>query len=336
MFGQLAVGAIFFSIGVLFVADALDIWILFALTTLMGITFAALMPARQAWVGDLLQGPALANGVALQQLMMNATRIVGPLMAGGLIAWAATGIGGTYIVMSSLFLISFGLLFLMEPTRRRAGGHGTSIMGDLKIGLRYTWDAKEVRLMMLMFAGVVMTAFSYMQLMPGFLENELDQPSSRVGLVFGASAIGGIILTLFLTRRDLGDSASKLMFVCGAATGVSVILMALAPTFALALAGAALVGASSSGFQMCNQVNLMQKTDPAFFGRVMSLTMTSFGLQMAIGFPAGAVADVVGERGTMVALALISLAVIAIGWVASSSMRRGNDLDQAEHPAAAG
>jgi len=108
--------------------------------------------------------------------MMNATRIVGPLAAGAMIAWAAMGIGGTYLAMSSLFGISFGLLFLMEPTKRRGGGSKTSVFGDLKKGLRYTWDAREVRLMMLLFAGVVMTAFSYQQLMPGFLENELGQP----------------------------------------------------------------------------------------------------------------------------------------------------------------
>jgi len=321
MFGQAAVGAIFFTIGLLLVLGALNILILFALTTLMGITFAMLMPARQAWVGDLLQGPALAHGVALQQLMMNGTRIVGPLAAGGMIAWAAMGAGGTYLSMSSLFIMSLGLLFLMQPTRRRGGGNKVSVFADLKIGLRYTWDAKEVRLMMLMFAGVVMTAFSYQQLMPGFLKNELGQPSDRVGIMFGASAVGGIILTLILTRNGIGARASNLMFVCGAASGVSVVLMALAPNFPLALVGAALVGASSSGFQMCNQVNLMQKTDPAFFGRVMSLTMTAFGLQMAVGFPAGAVADVIGERGTMIGLAAGCLAIVAAGWTTSRSIR---------------
>ena len=335
MLGQAAVGAIFFTIGLLFILDVLNIWILFAMTTVMGIMFAALMPARQAWVGDLLKGPALANGVALQQLMMNGTRIVGPLAAGGLIAWAVTGIGGTYIALSSLFIISFGLLFLMEPTSRRAGHNATSVFGDLKVGLRYTWDDREVRLMMLMFAGVVMTAFSYMQLMPGFLENELGQPSNRVGFMFGASAIGGLVLTLFLTRNGVSDNASRLMFISGAATGVSVILMSLAPNFPLALGGAALVGASSSGFQMCNQVNLMQKTDPAFFGRVMALTMTAFGLQMAVGFPAGAVADAVGERGTMIGLAIGCLAIVTAGWAASRSGGRLDADGAADGPRAA-
>lgn len=319
MFGQVAVSAIFFAIGIFFIAGILNIWIMFGLTTLMGLTFAALMPARQAWVGDLLQGPALANGIALQQIMMNATRIVGPILAGGTIAWAAMGIGGTYLAMASLFAISFGLLFLMDPTSRRAGKNANSIFGDVKIGLRYVWGNTEVRLMMLMFAGVVMTAFSYVQLMPGFLENELGKSTDLVGVLFGASAVGGIVLTLILTKTGLGARASKLMFACGFAAGVSVILMAIAPTFELAIVGAILVGASSSGFQMCNQVNLMQKTDPAYFGRVMSLTMTAFGLQMVVGFPAGAVADAVGERGTMVGLALGCLAIVAAGW---ASQRR--------------
>ena len=322
--GMTAVGAIFFTIGLLFVLDVLNIGILFGMTALMGVTFAFSMPARQAWVGDLLKGPALAHGVALQQLMMNATRIVGPLAAGGMIAWAAVGIGGTYMAMSALFLMSVGLLLFMQPTRRRGGENKASVLGDLKVGLRYTWEAREVRMMMLMFAGVVMTAFSYQQLMPGFLKNELGQPSNRVGIMFGASAIGGIVLTIILTATGIRARAGQLMFVCGAATGVSVILMALAPNFALALVGAGLVGAASSGFQMCNQVNLMQKTDPAFFGRVMSLTMTAFGLQMAVGFPAGAVADAVGERGTMVALAIACLVIVAVGWTASH-VRRGRE-----------
>ena len=110
---------------------------------------------------------------------------------------------------------------------------------------------------------------------------------------------------------------------------MSVVLMALAPTFQLALGGAVLVGASSSGFQMCNQINLMQKTDPAFFGRVMSLTMTAFGLQMVVGFPAGALADAVGERGTMAGLAVACVAIVVVGWVASRSLRQVQPTDAA-------
>lgn len=331
MCGQTAVGLVFFVVGLLTVLGVINIWILAGLTLLMGCTFAALMPARQAWVGDLLQGPALANGVALQQLSMNGTRIVGPLLAGGMISLAAIGIGGTYMVMASFFVMAMALLFLMNPTTPRKDGHGTSVFGDLRIGLRYTWNNPDIRLLMLMFAGVVLTAFSYQQLMPGFLENELGQPASRVGVMFGATAVGGIVLTIFLTRSKIVNPAT-LMFICGGALGVAIILLAFAPTFAWALGASALVGASSSGFQMCNQLNLMQRTDPAYFGRVMSLTMTAFGLQMIVGFPAGALADAAGERATLILLAVLSLVVVGAGTLASRSLR-GMTRDNAAAPA---
>lgn len=320
-FGQAAVGGIFFTIGLLAVLDLITIWILAGLTLVMGLAFALLMPARQAWVGDLLQGPALSNGIALQQLSMNATRIVGPLAAGGLIALSMFGVGGAYMVMSSFFLMAIVLLAFMAPTSKRKNGHTTSLFGDLRVGLRYTWQSPDVRMLMLMFAGVVLSAFSYQLLMPGFLENSLGEPSSLLGVMYGATAVGGIVLTLFLTQTLKTKDPARLMFMCGAGVGGAVIVLAIAPTFLAALGACVLVGAASSGFQMCNQVNLMQRTDPAYFGRVMSLTMTAFGLQMIVGFPAGALADQVGERFTLAVLACLCLVIVAVGYAASRSLR---------------
>ena len=314
MFGQAAVGGVFLVIGLFTAFDIITIWILAGMTLLMGCTFACLMPARQAWTGDLLQGPALSNGIALQQLAMNATRIGGPFAAGGLISLSAVGIGGAYMVMASFFVVALVLLVFMEPTQSRLNRGDTSVFGDLKVGLRYVWQTPDVRLLMLMFAGVVLTAFSYQQLMPGFLENELGQPASRVSVMFGASAVGGILVTLVLAGGNSPGRAAKLMFVCGAALAGSVVLLAFAPTFPLALGASLLVGASSSGFQMCNQMTMMERTEPAYFGRVMSLTMTAFGLQMIMGFPAGAIADAVGERATMAGLAVACLVVVAAGY----------------------
>jgi predicted MFS family arabinose efflux permease len=103
----------------------------------------------------------------------------------------------------------------------------------------------------------------------------------------------------------------------------TVLLLAISPTFIVALGAAALVGAASTGFQMCNQVTLMQRTDPAFFGRVMSLTMTAFGLQMIVGFPAGALADAAGERATLALMAVLCLVVVAAGFLVSRDLRAG-------------
>jgi predicted MFS family arabinose efflux permease len=78
----------------------------------------------------------------------------------------------------------------------------------------------------------------------------------------------------------------------------------------------------SSGFQMSNQINLMQQTDPIYFGRVMSLVMTAFGMQMVVGFPAGAFADWAGERVTLIILAACCLVVVVAGYLAWRSLQR--------------
>jgi MFS family permease len=312
--GQAAVGAGFAIIGLLTMVGATTIWILAGVTLLMGLAFSMLMPARQAWLGDLLHGPALANGIALQQLSMNATGIVGPLGAGGMIAIAMVGVGGTYIVMSGFFLMAMALLVLMQPTEARSDSAHTSVMNDLERGLRYAWETPDVRLFTLMFGGVVLTGFSYPVLMPGFLEHDLGQAASWVGLMYGVAAVGGIVFTLLVNRGTIGIKPATLMFLCGAALAVGLVVLALSPTFLVALGVAAMVGAATSGFQLCNQVNLMQRTSAVYFGRVMSLTMTAFGLQLIVGFPAGALADQAGERLTLVVLAVACLAVVAASY----------------------
>ena len=322
--GQVLIGGAFFLIGLLTVLDYISIGILAAITLVLGCTFATLLPARQAWVGEMLRGPALSNGIALQQLSMNATRIVGPLAAGALIAVAVIGTGGTYMAMSVFFAVSVALLLFMQPTKPRDDQSSTSLLGDLKEGLRYISGNGEVRLLMLLFAGVVLSGFSYQQLMPGFLENELGQPTNRVGLMFGATAIGGIGLSFFFVRRDIGDDSLTVMLISGALLSGSLVLLAVAPTFLTALGAAVLVGGASSGFQMSNQIRLMQYAEPAFLGRVVSLTMTAFGLQMIVAFPVGAFADAAGERMAMWALAALCLAVVSLGTIAARLRTAGS------------
>ncbi|MCA9829571.1 MAG: MFS transporter [Dehalococcoidia bacterium] len=320
MFTQVVIGVMFGIIAGLIFSGAITILILAGASLVMGSMFAAMGPTRQAWLGDLLEGPDLASGVALQQLMMNATRIVGPLAAGLLIAIKPIGTAGTYTVMAAIFAVVVFVLALMAPTPPRPRKVVTSIRGDLAGGFRYIWSSPEVRLLTLVFAGVVLSGFSYQTIMPGFLENELGHPASQLGIIFGTTAVGGIVTTLYLASHRPTNAAPP-MFAFGAALAASLFLLALAPGFFAALAIAALVGASSSGFQMLNNVNLMQRTAPEFFGRVMAVTMMSFGLNSIVAYPVGQLADHIGERPTMAALACLCMTIVVLGFTA---MRTGD------------
>ena len=201
LLAQGAIGIMFGVIAVLIFTGALTIWILAFCTLILGCMFAMMGPTRQAWIGDLLTGPELTHGVALQQLMMNATRIVGPLLAGALLAVSFIGTGGVYVAMAATFALVVSVLTLMQPTPPVPKPVPTSIVGDLREGLRYIASNPEVRLLTLVFGGVVLSGFSYQTVMPGFLENELHHPASQLGLLYGTTAVGGIITTLFLWQN---------------------------------------------------------------------------------------------------------------------------------------
>ncbi len=333
LLAQGLVGIMFGAIALLIFTGVLTIWLLALCTLLLGCMYAIIGPTRQAWIGDLLTGPQLAHGVALQQVMMNGTRIVGPLLAGALLAVSFIGAGGVYVAMAISFALVVSVLALMQPTPPAVKAVPTSILGDLREGLRYISSNAEVRLLTVVFGGVVLSGFSYQTVMPGFLENALGHPASQLGLMFGTTAVGGIVATLFISTHHPKQPAI-LMLVCGGALSGSLLLLSLAPNFVVALAIAGLVGASSSGFQMLNNVTLMQRTSPQFFGRVMAVTMMAFGLNAIVAYPVGAIADRVGERETMAGLACVTLLVVLGGLFASTrpshSQKAARDLHTAE------
>lgn len=322
VFAQGAIGIMYAVIAVLLFSGTLTIWLLASCTLVLGCMFAVMGPTRQAWIGDLLTGPQLAHGVALQQLMMNGTRILGPLLAGALLAVGAIGSGGVYVAMAVTFAFVVAVLALMQPTPPAKKAVPTSVGRDLKEGLRYIWQTDDVRLLTLVFGGVVLTGFSYQTVLPGFLENQLHQSASRLGLLFGTTAVGGIITTLFIATHPPKQPA-MVMLGFGAALSGALLLLAIAPTFGVALLVASLVGASSSGFQMLNNVNLMQRTSPMFFGRVMAVTMMAFGLNSIVAYPVGALADQFGERQAIVAMAAGCLLVVLYGFFALTKVAFG-------------
>jgi len=309
---QFVIGAMFGFIAFMIATEWLTIGILALCSLILGCMYSMMGPTRQAWVGDILTGPDLAKGVALSQMMMNSTRIVGPLIAGAMIAAEPIGAAGTYIGMAILFAIVVFILTRMEPTPPRPRENVTSVKTDLAEGFRYIWKTPDVRLLALVFAGVVLCGFTYMTIMPGYLENALDTRTTLLGAMFATTAVGGIVVTLGLASWRV-ENPVALMLVFGAIFAGSLSLLAIAPNFAAALVASAVVGAASSGFQMLNNVNLMERTDPLFFGRVMAVTMMAFGLNSIFSFPVGLIADAVGERTTLFGLSAAAMSVVVLG-----------------------
>jgi MFS family permease len=320
-FGQTIIGLNFGLVGVLILTDRITILALAGSTLVLGTVFSFIGPARQAWVGELVPQDDLPNGIALQQVGMTATRIFGPFIAGGLIALSFVGTGGTYLFMGGLFAIVVFTLTLLPSSRPVARGK-RSFFADMALGVTHMRERPRLMLLALSFIGVIMAGFSYFVILPGLLENELGRRTEDMAFLLGISAISGFAVTIFLAGFAGSKHAWTLMMSGGVVLGASIWLLAVAPSFTAALGAMFLVGAGSSAFQLINNALVMKEADPAYHGRVMSVTMLAWGANSLVAYPFGTLADRIGERETLLVMGSGVILVTLTTWMFALALGR--------------
>ena len=311
LIGQIIIGINFLLVGILIVTDNITIALLAGSTFVMGAVFAFIGPARQAWIGELVEGPELGNAIAMQQVGMTGTRVVGPLLVAVLVAVPFIDTGGTYLVMAAFFAYVIWTLTQLPPTKARPAG-GKSILGDFKLGFAHIASRPRLALLVTMFMGVIMFGFSYQVVLPGMLENELGRDAKDMGFLFFAGAISGLVVTLGVASKASGPNAWKMMLTGAFILGICLAATALAQNFWQAMVMMFISGAGASAFQLLNNSLIMQEADQAYYGRVMSLTMMAWGLNGLVGFPFGLLADQIGERETIFIMAMLVIAVTGV------------------------
>lgn len=320
--GQTIIWLNFAAVGLLIIFDLITIPLLALSTLVMGAVFSFIGPARQAWIGELLPPKDLPNGIALQQVGMTLTRVIGPFIAAGLIGLSFVGTGGTYLFMAGLFVFVIGSLAMLPPSRAVARG-GRSFREDMALGMRHIRERKRLMLAVVTFIGVIMAGFSYFVVLPGFLENELGRSSKDMALLMAAGAASGFVVSLAVAGAAGSRHAWMLMVAGGVVLGLSLILLAAAPNFGVAMLAMLAIGAGTGAFQVLNNAIVMREAEPAYHGRVMSLTMLAWGVNGLVAYPFGALADRIGERETLGVMAAGVLAIIGAAWAASVPLRPG-------------
>jgi MFS family permease len=269
---------------------------------LIGVTFAFLGPARQALIVELVPEEGRGNAVALSQVGSTASQVLGPGVAGVLLFWEPSGAAGAYAVMSALYVVASVLLLFLPRSRMRGDARETHVLADVVAGIRYVADRRTLRLIVLLYVGVIMVGFPYVTVMPAFIEHQLGQPAEAYAFLSLVSAAGALSASLAVARYADHEHATALF--CGMGVLFSLGLFALAGTQTYTTASGAvfLIGIGFGGFMTLNGAVIVRATDPAFFGRVMSLTMLAFGAFGLMGLPTGLLADAIGERGTLLVL----------------------------------
>ena len=185
------------------------------------------------------------------------------------------------------------------------------VLTDVVEGLRYVLHRPRLRLLVLLYVSVIMVGFPYVTVMPGLLENQLGQGAEAFAFLSLVSALGALTASLAVARYA-DHRIATLVFGCmGLLFGISVVVLATAPSYEVATLVVFFVGLGFGGFMTLNGAVIVRSTDPLFFGRVMSLTMLAFGGFGLMALPIGVLADTIGERGALAVLGATVCAMVS-------------------------
>jgi MFS family permease len=273
------------------------IWHVVTLAALTGVVNAIDLPARQAFVVDMVSRADLVNAIALNSSMFNGARIVGPALAG--IVVAAIGEGWCFFANGISFLAVIAGLAMMKMDRPRMAIEGSPLENIVE-GFRFVAQSGPVRALMLLLGLVSFTAMPYAVLMPLFADKILHGGAQALGLLMGSSGIGALCGALTLAMRKTLKGLSLWVAVSCAGFGVALLLFSFSRT--LWLSAALLVPA---GFfmmiQMASSNTLIQSMVPdRLRGRVMSVyAMTFMGMAPLGALLAGSLAHKLGAPMTV-------------------------------------
>ncbi|MBI5554547.1 MAG: MFS transporter [Elusimicrobia bacterium] len=305
-----------FTMGILFSFQLIEFWQIVVLSGLMGIVNAFDMPARQSFVVEMVGKADLSNAIALNSMIFNVARIIGPVIAGFIVgAW---GVGACFYLNGVSFLaVIAGLLFMrgdFQPKNHNSG----SIKNSTMDGLRYVWKDLKIRNLIILIAISSLFGMSYMVLMPVFARDILVIGAKGLGLLLAAMGIGALLASLSLTIFSHTKNNDWLVSLGGIVLGLSLVVFGLSRNLGVSLL--ALVGVGWGLVTQTATINsLLQKDTPdELRGRVMGVyTLMFIGMTPAGSFQAGLVAD---WFGVPVAVALGGLVCLTMSIILPRTM----------------
>lgn len=287
-----------FVFAALTLTHVIQVWHIFVLAALLGVVNAFDIPARQSFLVDMVGKDDLMNAIALNSSMFNGARIIGPAIAGILVA--RIGEGWCFLANSlSYIAVITGLLMMRVSRPARLAPHGPAL-AHLIEGYRFARHTAPIRALLLLLGLVSLVAMPYTVLMPVFADQILRGGARGLGILMGATGVGALLGALTLaTRSGVLGLGRWVAFSCGG-FGLSLVLFSFSRYFWLSAALLLPVGFCMM-LGMASSNTLIQVMTPDHLrGRVMAMyTMMFMGMAPFGSLFAGALAEHLGARFTV-------------------------------------
>jgi MFS family permease len=315
-FTQSAAAVFALAMWILVATHAVQIWMVYAVAACMGVVNSIDNPVRQTFVYELVGGDRIGNAITLNSTVLNLSRIVGPALAGVLIATA--GMAACFLVNAASFVAVLLSMALMRPSEMRRAELLPAAKGQLREGFAYVARTPLLRAVIVMAALIGTLTFEFQVSLAALARHTFDAGAAGYSLLSASMGVGAVIGGLVLAGVH---RPGKSMLVAAAfAFGASTALVAISPDLRLAAAAMALVGAASIAYSSVSNTILQLHSAPRMRGRVVSLWSTAFIGSTIVGAPTvGWLAD---RFSPPTALAAGALAATAAGLYGLIEVRR--------------
>jgi MFS family permease len=282
------------------------VWHIFLLAALMGVVNAFDIPGRQSFLVDMVGREDLMNAIALNSSMFNGARVIGPAIAGILVAkigegWCFFANGISYIA------VIVGLLLMKVACPGRS--NSDSPLADIIEGFHWVSHTGPIRALLLLLGLVSLVGMPYTVLMPVFADRILHGGARGLGILMGFTGIGALLGALTLALRTGVKGLGRLVSICCAGFGVSLIAFSFSQHFWLSAALLIPVGFFIMLQMACSNTLIQAMVPDALRGRVMALySMMFMGMAPFGALLGGALADRLGAPITVATGGVASIA----------------------------
>jgi MFS family permease len=309
---QTTVGLAAAILATLVLTDVISIWQMTLVALMMGTAFAFNMPARQAFVAELVGRKHLTNAIALNNTGMNMSRVVGPALAGVLIGIPFIGIGGVYVLMVLMYAFVVYSLIRLPDRGSAEGSRNRSGLNALVDGLKYIRGNSVLMALMILAFAPVMFGMSYQALMPVFAEEVFEVGATGLGLLMMVNGIGALVGSLGIATMGDFQRRGLVQIGLGITFGASLAAFAFSQNLVIAIPALFVIGGASAAYMALNMSLVMDYADRSYHGRVMSINMLTFALMPLSVVPTGILVDMYSAPVVLGISGLILLSVVAV------------------------
>jgi MFS family permease len=291
---------------------AIEIWHIVVLSIILGCINAFDVPARHSFVIQMVEKKEdLGNAIALNSLMFNGARLIGPTVAG--IMLATTGEGVCFLINAVSYIFVIVSILMMRVEEREIPKKTTRMISELKEGIHYTFGSMPIKHLIILLAVVNLFGSSYQVLMPVFAREILHGGSDIFGFLMGAAGLGALAGAAYLASRESVLKLGRNIPFAAAVFGIGLVMLALTNFLPVTLFLMVIIGLGLMLHTASSNTILQTITTDEMRGRVMSFyTMAIMGTAPFGSLLAGSLAKIIGTQHAILISGIVCILGAAV------------------------